>query len=231
MTGSAIPDEDLPTESGDYCAKGETYGFFQELFECRSGNDLYYRLICGGIELDIHPDRILMRHGLDVSLEVRADRIVSRAPVFEHTGDFKVTSGGSTFEVSGAAIEATADDLRLDGDLAYRDGVQISTGDGVSVDARDGRLLTAAKQAEHTGQVFVTGEVMVSGNVVSRPLFVARHPSKTWSVAIDQGAVVITSGISSSLRPYTAFTAAALRAILIDEGFWIEEYTSNPPPP
>lgn len=41
------------------------------------------------IEFDIHPERVLLRHG-EVRMEVRADKIITKAPLLEHTGNMKV---------------------------------------------------------------------------------------------------------------------------------------------
>jgi len=90
MSFPAQADIDLPNEDGDHCGHGETHGLLFDLYECRSGNGLYYRLVLGNnIEFDIHPDRVLLRHG-GVRLEVRDDKIVSHAPLLEHHGDMKI---------------------------------------------------------------------------------------------------------------------------------------------
>lgn len=104
---TAIPDDDLPGGGGGHCASGETHGYYQELFECRSGNGLYWRLICDDIEVDINPDRVLIKNGTNievsissggvlvkngpnVSLEVLPDKIVTKAPLLEHFGNFRI---------------------------------------------------------------------------------------------------------------------------------------------
>jgi hypothetical protein len=247
MSGSAIPDEDLPGGSpgDDYCAQGEMRGYFSDLLECRSGNGLFYRLLCNdSVEFDINPDRVLVRHGqvrlevrqdrllmsngADVELRLEDDRIVSRAPRFEHTGEFHVVAGGSSLSLIDGAVELSTEQLAIAGDLDYQDQQQAISADGVSINARNGRVVGKAQLLEHTGQVFINGELMVSGNVVSQPLFAAEHPTKRWSVAVDQNSVVITEGASSHLVPYAAFTASALRTILIAEGFQIAEYDGVP---
>ncbi len=108
MSFPADPDPDLPGGGGgDHCGSGESHGFFLDIHECRSGNGLFYRLILGeNIEFDIHPTRVLVRHG-DVRLEVRADKIVTSAPVLEHTGRLNVTGD---VEVTGnVAVNGTVD--------------------------------------------------------------------------------------------------------------------------
>lgn len=89
---SATPDEDLPGGGGGgaHCANGETRGFYQVLLECRSGNGLYWRLICDDIQVDINPDRVLIQHGANVTVEVRSDKIITRAPVLEHHGNISI---------------------------------------------------------------------------------------------------------------------------------------------
>lgn len=88
---SATPDPDLPGGGGGtQCVASEMHGHYVDIHECRAGNGLFYRLILGdNIEFDIHPDRILLRHG-QARVEVRADKIITQAPLLEHHGDLHV---------------------------------------------------------------------------------------------------------------------------------------------
>lgn len=91
MSSPAVADPDLPGGGGsEECASGESHGYYLDIHQCRSGGELYYRLILGdNIEFDIHPTRILLRHG-DVRMEVRSDKIITQAPLLEHTGNINV---------------------------------------------------------------------------------------------------------------------------------------------
>lgn len=112
MSFPAEPDPDLPGGGdGDHCGSGESHGFFLDIHECRSGNGLFYRLMLGdNIEFDIHPQRVLLRHG-EVRMEVRADKIITEAPLLEHTGKMKVIGD---LEITGDADVGGSVDASVD---------------------------------------------------------------------------------------------------------------------
>lgn len=91
-TNIAVPDADLPgAGDGDQCGIAQVKGFFIEALECPTEGGLFFRIICDQTQFDIHPTRILVSHGANVSLELHSDKIITKAPILEHTGNMKVT--------------------------------------------------------------------------------------------------------------------------------------------
>lgn len=128
----AVPDPDLPFDSGVNCGVGEVAGLFFDVEECLRKSGLFYRMVCReNLVLDINPDRFSVKNK-EIELSVHEDKILLETPTSNigvQGSLITIKVGDSTIYVDGDSVTISSGSVSIDSPTVNMSGDLIVSGD------------------------------------------------------------------------------------------------------